>query len=174
MERSNHKTPKGIAIYEIILLILLLAVIAFLTVPIYSRAVQTATQKCTLRDMVRWSNAITSYISDNGVPPSNPAGRLTFKKLFIAQLAPYLELLRISDWWGNSYRIYIGRASNGYGITIQSDYDFCLVSFGKKGIKENWTYDETSPLKGLYKVNTIEDFEKDLVIYNGRLVRGPE
>jgi len=174
MARSVHPAPKGIAIYELILLILLLAVIAFLTVPIYSRAVQTATQKCTLRDMVRWSNAISAYISDNNAPPSNPAGRLTFKKLFIEQLVPYLEILRIKDWWGNSYFVYIGKTSNGYGIKPKSEYDYCLVSFAKEGIKENWVYDELLPSRGLYKVKTIKDFEKDLVIYNGRLIRGPE
>jgi len=174
MARSVHPAPKGIAIYELILLILLLAVIAFLTVPIYSRAVQTATQKCTLRDMVRWSNAISAYISDNNAPPSNPAGPLTFKKLFIKQLVPYLEILRINDWWGNSYFVYIGKTSNGYGIKPKSEYDYCLVSFAKEGIKENWVYDELLPSRGLYKVKTIKDFEKDLVIYNGRLIRGPE
>lgn len=174
MTRSDHPAPKGIAVYELILLILLLAAIAFLIVPIYSKAVQTATQKCTLRDMVRWSNAISAYISDNNAPPSNPAGRLTFKKLFIEQLVPYLEILRIKDWWGNSYFIYVGKTSNGYGIRPESQYDFCIISFAKEGIKENWIYDGTSPLNGLYKVKMTEDFEKDIVIYNGRLVRGPE
>lgn len=174
MVRFNHKKPKGIAVYELILLVLLLAAISSLIVPIYSKAFHTATQKCTLRDMVRWSNAISAYISDNNAPPSNPAGRLTFKKLFIEQLTPYLEILRIKDWWGNSYFVYIGKTSNGYGIKPKSEYDYCLVSFAKEGIKENWVYDETLPSRGLYKVETLRDFEKDLVIYNGRLIRGPE
>ena len=84
----------------------------------------------------------------------------------------YLPVLTINDQWGNNLLVYCGRACNGkYGITGCGPDDFIIVSLGRDGEMEDWEYDMDGPEKGLFRITKMEDFDKNLVMWNGNWIR---
>ena len=161
-------------IYELLLLILLITTIFYISVPIYNTAANRTAQKATMKDMTRWSQAIQLYYLENQTSPKNPAGPLTFKKKIIRQLAPYLNLMRLEDWWGGQYLIWIGKGISKYGIKMSESTNFIISSFGEDGVMEFWWYDPQNRKKGEYKIKNNDDFKKDIIIFNGQFIRCPK
>jgi hypothetical protein len=124
--------------------------------------------------MEMWSRAIERYAIDHGAAPTNPNGRLTYKKPILLELLPYLERVRITDLWGFSYWIWTGPGIDEFGIRTTGPEDFLIVSMGKKEWRESWTFDPRRPQAGLFEIRDEEDFNKDVVLWNGRFVRGPK
>ncbi len=54
------------------------------------------------------------------------------------------------------------------------DDDFVIVSYGRKGVNENFVYVPATPDSGLFTVSGMADFEKDLMSWNGTWIRGPK
>lgn len=169
-EFSSSKFP-SIKISQLLLIIALLGTIAFLLYPPYQMAVNRASQKSTLKDMFDWSRALSSFLADHEYLPAM-AGKLTFKREILKLFAPYLTYIRLNDYWGNRYFIWTGKNCHQYGI-VPAENDYLIASFGKDRIKENWKYDPGQKVIGLYLVKDISDFNKDLIIYNAILIRGP-
>ena len=48
-----------------------------------------------------------------------------------------------------------------------------MICLGKDGKKDNWAFSPQNPEGGLFKINGIVDFDKDLVLWNGVWVRAP-
>ena len=72
------------------------------------------------------------------------------------------------------YRVYCGEACNGkYGISGCGPDDFVVVSYGRDGKEEDWLYDFNNPKAGLYEVVSLDDFDKDIVMWNGSWIRAP-
>jgi len=162
-------------LYELLLLILLIVLLLYLLTPVYITAVNKAAQKGTMKDMTRWSRAIQLYYLEHNTPPKNPAGPLSFNKETIWQLTPYLDLIRSDDWWGTPYRIWIGKGITKYGITTTKTNDFIISSFGKDKLMEFWQHDTHQKERAqYYKIRNYKDFNKDIIIYNGKFVRCPK
>ena len=90
-------------------------------------------------------------------------------------MAPfYIAEHPTKDPWGGNYLVYCGTACNGkYGLKGCTDNDFLIVCLGEDGKSEAWKYDPVAPQSGLYKLNSKEDLDKDLVNWNGSWIRAP-
>jgi len=136
---------------------------------------QKGKQKNSIKDIVSIATALADYITDRGaVPQQNGACDENFE--FYRTLAPYyIRNLPVYDGWGNSYRVYCGEACNGkYGISGCGANDFVVVSYGRDGKKEDWVFDPSNPEAGLYELETLDDFDKDIIIWNEAWIRAPK
>ena len=102
---------KGFTVGSLTLLKALLLAVVIIIIPLFSTAREKATQRSTMSDRVKWAKAIESYRNDHFFPPTNPRGKLNYKKAIVSELTPYLEALRIVDWWGYPYWIWTGEKS---------------------------------------------------------------
>jgi hypothetical protein len=144
-----------------------------LSIPVFDRAKSRATLRATLADMAMWQRALQAYIVDHGTAPTNPGGRIRYKKPILRDMLAYLPHIRSSDWWGSNYLIWTGPGNHEYGIRTTAKADVILVSTGKGGLRETWTFDPARPQAGLFEVREPSDYEKDIVFWNGLMVRGP-
>ena len=165
---------KGFTVGEFLVSLIFIAIIIALLIPLFTTARERAAQKSTLLDMQKWAEAMSSYIADYSIAPTNPQGRLNYEKAILDELSPYSNIISIVDWWGYPYRIWTGKGITRYGITTEDEKEFIIASVGRKGYLENWRFDPKSPEQGFFFVNKIEDFEKDLVIWNNRFIRCPK
>jgi len=140
-----------------------------------SEATDQAKQLNSLRKVTFINQATTDYMTDIGVPPKQ-SGTYTRGSEFNKALSPfYVKVLPISDSWEGNYRVYTGKACNGVydGIEGCTEKDIIIVSYGRDGKKENWTYNPKKPGAGLYEIKSEKDYDKDLVIWNGNWIRAP-
>jgi len=87
----------------------------------------------------------------------------------------YLKIVHIKDQWGGNFIVYCGEACEGkYGISYPAEDDFLVCSFGQdKKMEYYWSFDYYDEKAGLFTVYSIDDFDKDLVNYNGAWIRVP-
>lgn len=168
------KQKKGFTLIELLLSLAFLIIIIALLIPLFTTARERATQKSTLLDMQKWAEAITCYITDYSIAPTNPHGQFDYKKAIIDEVSPYLTVIHTVDWWGYPYRIWTGKGFTRYGITSKDEKEFIIASFGRKGNMEGWRFDPKNPEQGFFHVNKHEDFETDLVIWNNNFIRCPK
>ena len=83
--------------------------------------------------------------------------------------------LPIYDGWRNPFRVYCGEACNDTyrGVEGCDSGHFMVVSFSRDGEKEDWEYDRKNSAAGLYELKILDDFDKDIVRWNGSFVRAP-
>jgi len=172
--RTCAEPRRGFTLPGLLLGLTSAGLLVMLFLPLYRNAKNTATLRATLADMEMWAGAIERYTIDHGEAPTNPNGRLTYKKTILRELLPYLERVRITDLWGFSFWIWTGPGIDEFGIRTTGPEDFLIVSMGKKARPESWTFDPMRPRAGLFEIRQAEDFEKDIVLWNGRFVRGPK
>jgi len=171
--RKRAVPRRGFTLPGLALALASASLIVALFIPFYRNAKNTATLRATIADMEMWGRAIERYAIDHGAAPTNPNGRLTYKKPIVQELLPYLDPVRITDLWGFSYWIWTGPGIDKFGIKTTAPGDFLIVSTGKKDRPEGWRYDASRPQAGLFEILEPEDFEKDIVLWNSRIVRGP-
>lgn len=131
-------------------------------------------QRYTMMDIVTITTALADYVSDNGVALKQD-GPYDENLEFIKALSPfYVRNLPVHDGWFNPYRVYCGEACNGkYGISGCGEDDFVVVSYGRDGKKEDFKFSPSNPEAGLFDIESADDFDKDLVMWNGSWVRAP-
>lgn len=130
--------------------------------------------KKSMRDITVISTALADYVTDNGIVPKQD-GNYDRNSSFYKALSPfYVKRLPIKDGWGNNYFVYCGKACNGkYGISGCQRDDFIVISYGRDGEKENWKFDPGNPEAGLIEMKTEDDFNIDLIMWNGSWIRAP-
>lgn len=165
---------KGFTVWELILSLVILGILLAVLIPFYLRAKERAAQKSTMADMHMWGEAIALYIEENSVAPTNPRGRINYKKPIIKELTPYLKAIRIVDWWGHYFYVWTKKGDNWYGIPTSTNKDFIIASRGKEGLLEGWKYDPENPESGYFDIQKFNDFEKDLVLWNKKFVHCPK
>ena len=62
----------------------------------------------------------------------------------------------------------IARTTEGFPCGMD---DFIVVSLGRDGIMEDWEFDENAPESGLFVLTGMDDFNKDIVMWNGSWIR---
>lgn len=131
-------------------------------------------QMYTMKDIGTIATAVADYVTDNGVLPKQD-GTYDENSEFYKALCPfYVKVLPITDRWGYKYRVYCGETIKGkYGISGCAEDDFMVVSFGKDGKEEDWEFDASNPGAGLYYIESAEDFDRDLIMWNGSWIRAP-
>ena len=143
-------------------------------IPCYLRAKDRATDRSTMADMRMVERAILRCIEDTGKAPTSPNGIVQYQKPFFRELLPYLDFVRPVDWWGYNYWIWTGAGVREYGIATTGPREYLIVSTGRRGGRESWVYDPASPEAGLFTPGTAKDFDKDIVLWNGRFIRAPK
>ncbi len=135
---------------------------------------QKSKQIMTMKEIVTITTALLDYVTDFGIAPEQD-GTYDENTEFCRALAPfYIRNLPIHDGWGNNYIVYCGEACNGkYGISGCTSDDIVVVSYGRDGKKEDWEFVPYNPSAGLYELETLDDFDKDIVMWNGSWVRVP-
>lgn len=129
----------------------------------------------TLKDISLVSAVLSDYVTDYGIAPKQ-AGQYERKSEFEKLLSPfYIKNLPFKDAWGNGFYVYTGKTCNGIydGIKDCTEKDYIVISFGRDGKKENWKYNPKDPEVGIYELTSDKDFDKDFVIWNGKLIRAP-
>ena len=149
-------------------------IMAAVAVPNAITAVQKAKQKNSMKDILVISTSLADYVTDNGITPKQD-GIYDRNSEFNKALSPfYVKILPVKDSWGNNFRVYCGKACNGkYGISGAVADDFVVVSYGRDGKKDSWKFSSSNPEAGLFVVEGMEDFDKDLVMWNGSWIRAP-
>ena len=152
--------------------IIILGIVAALFIPNFLTATQKAKHKSTMAEIAVISTAIASYLIDNGTVPTQDGEYDTGSNFYDALSPTYVVDLPIYDPWGNNVLVFCGAACDGkYGITSSRMDDFLVVSLGQDGIMEDWEFDENAPESGLFVLTGMDDFNKDIVMWNGSWIR---
>jgi Tfp pilus assembly protein PilE len=132
------------------------AIIAAIAVPNYLTAMQKGKLKATLADMKALSMAIDAYIVDHkAAPAGNTLAEIKDK------LAPkYIKEMPMKDAWGNDFQYTHGEAAK--------KAEYAVGSGGRDGVFNGWEQTEN------YIVSDIHDFDKDLIIANGKFTYCPK
>ena len=157
-----------------VLAIPILGIIAAIAIPSLLTAREAARVTTTQKDMRHFATAFESYLLDQNSLPAQ-AGPLHTAEPAASELAPFIVNMSSRDAWGRDLLVYCGEACNGqYGLSGCGATDYLIVSLGKDGRREDWVFDPDDLGAGLYRRSTHDDFNRDLVFFNGLWIRAPQ
>ena len=167
---------------ELLVVVAIIGILSALVIPNAIVAMQKAKQKETMRQIVHLATACAGYVTSVGYAPDsgNQSGALQAGSNFLSSISPmFLKVCPINDQWGNPFRVYTGTAVGSvYGIPaedIAAD-DFLIVSLGRDGEDggdESFTYNTANPIAGMYQINSVADFDNDLINLDGSWLHAP-
>jgi type II secretory pathway pseudopilin PulG len=183
VEAVKHRQPAGtpgwvwilVGIGGGFIVLAILGVIAAIAIPSLLTAKEAERLKTTQQDIRTIATAIETFLTDKSTLPAQ-AGPIEESGALITELTPvYLNTLPRRDAWGHDLLVFCGDACNGhYGISGCDVTDYLIVSLGKDGRREDWVFDPDDLGAGLYRRSTHDDFNRDLVFFNGLWIRAPQ
>lgn len=175
-EKIKRKSPVLVFVLIAFVCIIIIGIIAAIAIPNLLVAKQRAMQKAAMMDIQKISTALLDYILDNPEPSIREWSLNGGSELYHALVPDYSNSLPAKDPWGNEYRLYFSSSLKGqYGLSekdIGAD-DILVVSYGRDGLMEIWFFDADDPEAGLYSGFSMDEFDNDLVMWNGSWIRRP-
>ena len=175
--RMKAKDRRGFTLIELLIVVAIIAILAGILIPVFQGAMQKAKQKSTMIDIGNFAKAITSYITDIGSAPTSPGGALDAGSPLFSQLIPFQYVtLPSRDQWSTPFQIWTGIDIAGhFGIGAEGlgRDDFVIQSFGRDGLDEGYSYNPANPENNFYVLQTMDDFNKDLIMWDGNWIRAP-
>jgi type II secretion system protein G len=170
------RSKKGFTLIEIIVVVGIIGILVSLLWPVIASAIQKAKQKGTMQDINSLAKAVTEYVTDNGVAPTQSGPISSASTFFSALSGFYLKVLPQNDQWGSPFEVYCGsaiQAANITGVSGTHDDDFLIRSLGRDKSTTPFTFDPLSPGSVFFTLDRMSAFDEDLVSWNGTWIHSP-
>jgi type II secretion system protein G len=158
---GGYMNKKGFTLIELLIVIAIIGIVAAIAIPNLLTALQKGKQKATMGDMKSIGTAIESYMTDIYMAPG--AGGVTTVAGLNTYLVPFhTKVLPGKDAWGGDFQYQSGAVGANQDV-------YSLQSYGRGSAAGTITIANNN-----YIVNTMADFENDIVFSNGNFTYGPK
>jgi type II secretion system protein G len=168
------KRSKGFTLIELLIVVAIIGILAALLIPNAMSAMQRARQKGTMKDLSTVATYLMDYTTDRGSSPAWDGSAYTSASSIYTDLCPlYAKAIPSNDQWGNPFAIHSGSSWSAawLGMTPSGGNDDFAV--GSSGRDTAWTFDFSTSGADYYSVDSMADFNNDLVSWNGQFVCSP-
>jgi prepilin-type N-terminal cleavage/methylation domain-containing protein len=168
------KRSKGFTLIELLIVVAIIGILAALLIPNAMNAMQRARQKGTMKDLSTIAGYLMDYTVSTGSAPAWDGSAFTISSSVYTDLVPfYAKAIPYTDQWGNAFVVHSGSGwtATWLGMTPSSGStdEFAV---GSPGRNTTFSFDFSTGAS-FYAVDSMDDFDNDLVSWNGQFVCSP-